>query len=91
LLGEGFGICHFLYLGRWERCVFEMVIDASIHGDIELLMKYQTGRIIDPIDTPNLNRLASIGFVKKGVILRERKITAKTTAVGIKIITDLPQ
>ena len=47
------------------------------------------GRIIDIIDTSDLNRLASIGFVKKGVILRERKVTAKTTAIGMKILSDI--
>jgi hypothetical protein len=51
-----------------------------------LLLKYRDGEDVDPKDMSKLNVLASIGMVKKGISIKRKTITAKTTPTGIGVL-----
>ena len=47
-----------------------------------LLLKYMEGRDLDKEDELRVRELCSIGFMKTGISLKRRKITAKTIGIG---------
>ena len=59
----------------------------EIEDDLKILEKYKDGRDIDPGDFSKVNELASIGLMKKGLSIRRKKSTAKTTPLGRKLIS----
>lgn len=52
-----------------------------------LLEKYRNGEDVDDADMPKLDILASIGLIKKGISIKRKKITAKTTSSGIGLLS----
>ena len=47
-----------------------------------ILKKYLGGRIVDRDDERMIDRLASTGLVHRGVSIKQKKRTAKTTTLG---------
>jgi hypothetical protein len=66
-----------------------MPIDPSIQTDYNLLVKYQKSRDVETEDISNLNRLASIGLIRKSVDVRNRRKIAIITDIGKSVIIDL--
>jgi hypothetical protein len=62
---------------------------VDLEADITLLRKYKEGRIVDKTDIDQLNRLANVGLIKKGLIIQSREITARSTEIGLKILSEL--
>lgn len=57
-------------------------------GDCELriLQKYCIGQVIQEQDKDIIEELASIGLIRIGISLNQRKQTAKTTSLGLLLI-----
>jgi hypothetical protein len=54
-----------------------------------LLLKYKEGEdVTDQDDIPKLEMLASVGLIKKGISTKRRQITAKTTSMGLGLLSD---
>jgi len=60
---------------------------CNIHKDVYLLKKYQHGRDLDAADSQEIDVLASVGLIKKGISFKRRKVTVKTSALGMKLIS----
>ena len=59
---------------------------SNISEDVRILNAYKEGKDISLADLEKIEELASIGLVKKGISLKRRKVTAKTTALGLRLI-----
>ena len=59
----------------------------NILEDVEILKKYKDGEDIPSNELQKINELASIGLVKKGMSFKRLKITAKTSELGLKLIS----
>jgi len=64
-----------------------MAISMEIQRDENLLKKYRTGCDVDKEDIPLLDELSTIGLVNFGISTKRNKMTAKTTAPGLKLLT----
>jgi hypothetical protein len=54
-----------------------------------LLKKYKDGEDVeDEDDIPKLEILASIGLIKNGISTKRKKITARTTSIGLGLLND---
>ena len=54
-----------------------------------LLLKYRDGEDVDDEnDVPKLELLASVGLIKNGISTKRDKITAKTTSIGLGLLSD---
>ena len=63
-----------------------MGMKSNISEDVRILNAYKEGKDISLTDLEKIEELASIGLVKKGISLKRRKVTAKTTALGLRLI-----
>ena len=54
-----------------------------------LLKKYKDGRDLDKEDSEEVHELATIGLFHIGISLKRKKVTAKTTPLGVKLINYL--
>ena len=64
-----------------------MRVDGNVLRDEMILRAYKNGKDVDDIDLPKINELASIGLIKKGMSFKRQQITAKTTSLGLKLIS----
>jgi hypothetical protein len=64
----------------------KMQSKANLKEYVPLLLKYKNGEDIDDADKPKLDTMASIGLIKKGISIKRKKITAKTTSTGIGLL-----
>ena len=64
-----------------------MVVCKSIMRDEEILTFYKDGKDVVQKDIKIVNELASIGLMKKGISLKRKVVTAKTSALGLKLIS----
>jgi len=58
----------------------------TVKEDIEILRHYKVGKDIEDSDIQKLNELASIGLIRKGISIKRRRVTAKTTPLGLKLL-----
>lgn len=63
-----------------------MPVNQSIREDIEFLKRYEVGKDIEDSDIQKLDELASIGLIRKGISIKRRRVTAKTTPLGLKLL-----
>jgi len=63
-----------------------MPVNQTIRDDIEILRRYETGKDIEESDRQKLDELASIGLIRKGISIKRRQVTAKTTPLGLKLL-----
>lgn len=59
----------------------------SIIQDEAILTYYKKGNDIRTQDVRIVNELSSIGLMKKGISLKRKVVTAKTSALGLKLIS----
>ena len=55
-------------------------------SDESILRKYLDGRDLDPEDESHVMVLCSVGMMKTGLNLKRKVVTAKTIALGLKLI-----
>jgi len=60
--------------------------NQTIKEDIEILRRYKVGKDIEDSDIQKLDELASIGLIRKGISIKRRRVTAKTTPRGLKLL-----
>ncbi len=63
-----------------------MPANQTIKEDIEILRRYKVGKDIEDSDIQKLDELASIGLIRKGISIKRRRVTAKTTPRGLKLL-----
>jgi hypothetical protein len=63
-----------------------MPVNQSVREDIEILKRYEVGKDIEDSDIQKLDELASIGLIRKGISIKRRRVTAKTTPLGLKLL-----
>ena len=63
-----------------------MPASQTVKEDIEILRHYKVGKDIEDSDIQKLNELASIGLIRKGISIKRRRVTAKTTPLGLKLL-----
>ena len=63
-----------------------MPANQTIKEDIEILRRYKVGKDIEDSDIQKLDELASIGLIRKGISIKRRRVTAKTTPLGLKLL-----
>lgn len=63
-----------------------MPANQTIKEDIEVLRRYKVGKDIEDSDIQKLDELASIGLIRKGISIKRRRVTAKTTPRGLKLL-----
>ncbi len=63
-----------------------MPVNQSVREDIEFLKRYEVGKDIEDSDIQKLDELASIGLIRKGISIKRRRVTAKTTPLGLKLL-----
>ncbi len=63
-----------------------MPANQTIKEDIEILRRYKVGKDIEDSDIQKLDELASIGLIRKGISIERRRVTAKTTPRGLKLL-----
>ena len=63
-----------------------MYMNTVILEDVETLRSYAKGMVIKKEDSAKINKLARIGLIKKGIRLSEGEETAKTSALGMRLI-----
>jgi len=63
-----------------------MPVNQSIREDIEFLKRYEVGKDIEDSDIQKLDELASVGLIRKGISIKRRRVTAKTTPLGLKLL-----
>ena len=61
---------------------------TAMKDDLLLMKKYEVGRDMDPEDEEHIRELCSIGFMKTGVSIKRKRITAKTIGVGLKVLEE---
>lgn len=59
---------------------------SNITEYVPLLLKYKHGEDIEDEDKSKLDTMASIGLIKKGISIKRKRITAKTTSTGIGLL-----
>ena len=64
-----------------------MVVSKSIMQDEKILTFYKDGKDVVQKDIRVVNELASIGLMNKGISLKRKVVTAKTSALGLKLIS----
>ena len=64
-------------------------MSSAVLEDIKFLKKYEFGgRVKNEAEMETVNRLASLGLMKKGVELKgEGAVTATVTSLGLKLIS----
>lgn len=60
---------------------------STVEDDIKLLKKYEIGRLVDYEDYDQIEELSAIGLMQTGVSIKKKKMTAKTSNLGKKLIT----
>jgi hypothetical protein len=63
-----------------------MTTKSNIIEDMRVLKAYKEGTDVVLADLEKFEELASIGLVKKGIRLKRRKVAAKETALGLRLI-----
>ena len=63
-----------------------MPVNQSVREDIEFLKRYEVRKDIEDSDIQKLDELASIGLIRKGISIKRRRVTAKTTPLGLKLL-----
>ena len=63
-----------------------MPVNQSVREDIEFLKRYEVGKDIEDSDIQKLDELASVGLIRKGISIKRRRVTAKTTPLGLKLL-----
>ena len=63
-----------------------MPVNQTVREDIEILRRYEVGKDIEDSDIQKLDELASIGLIRKGISIKRRRVTAKTTPLGLKLL-----
>ncbi len=63
-----------------------MPVNQIVREDIEILRRYEAGKDIEDNDIQKLDELASIGLIRKGISIKRRRVTAKTTPLGLKLL-----
>ena len=63
-----------------------MPANQTIKEDIEILRRSKVGKDIEDSDIQKLDELASIGLIRKGISIKRRRVTAKTTPQGLKLL-----
>jgi hypothetical protein len=64
-----------------------MAVCNSIIQDETILTYYKEGKDIRDDDVEIVNELSSIGLMKKGISLKRKVVTAKTSTLGLKLIS----
>ena len=64
-----------------------MICMCIVLEDMKMLEKYKDGKDIVEADLEKINELASIGLIRKDVSFRRRKVIAKTSALGMELIS----
>jgi len=60
-----------------------------INKELKILEDYKNGKIVDPSDLEIIDELAMVGFIRRGVSLKMKKPTAKTTTLGLSFVQDM--
>jgi len=63
-----------------------MPVNQTVREDIEILRRYEVGKDIEDSDIQKLDELASVGLIRKGISIKRRQVTAKTTPLGLKLL-----
>ena len=63
-----------------------MPVHQTVREDIEILRRYEAGKDIEDSDIQKLDELASVGLIRKGISIKRRQVTAKTTPLGLKLL-----
>ncbi|WP_319580353.1 hypothetical protein [uncultured Methanospirillum sp.] len=57
-----------------------------LQKELRILEEYQQGKIIEPNDSQILEDLCVVGFLRRGISLKEKKPTAITTTSGLSFL-----
>jgi len=66
------------------------MVSKDLEKDLNLLEKYKDGGDLDPEDIEAVNILCSIGLMNRGISLKRKVVTAKTTGTGLGLIGKKP-
>jgi hypothetical protein len=61
-------------------------MNTVILEDVKTLRSYAKGKVIEEGDSAKINKLTQIGLMKKGIRLSDGEETAKTSALGMRLI-----